>query len=109
MIYGTFNINAIVFNGNFKEISVLMRSWLWKNSLNNFLLEISLVVLLLLVSSIASFFDRFLGIRGHPSFMNQSNILKTFIVTFGVFNDASIFLSSPFSSVLFDFLISVDF
>jgi hypothetical protein len=84
MMGGTFIINATIVDGNFREILVLRRSRLLKNNLNNFLLKISLVVLLLLVSSVASSFDHFLGICDHPSFMIQLNISKTLIVAFGV-------------------------
>ncbi len=66
MMGGTFIINAAIVNGNFKEILILMRSELQKNILNNFLLETSLVVLLLLASFIASSFDHFLSIHSHP-------------------------------------------
>jgi hypothetical protein len=84
MMGGTCIINATVVDGNFREILVLMHSRLLKNNLNNVLLGTSLVVLLPLASSIASSFDHFLGICGHPSFVIQLNILKTLIVTFGV-------------------------
>jgi len=71
---GTFIVNATIVGGNFKKILVLMRSGLLKNNLKNFLLKTSLAMLLLMASSVASFFDRFLGICGHLSFMIQLNI-----------------------------------
>jgi hypothetical protein len=74
---GTFIINATIVGGNFREILILMHSELWKKKLNNFLLEISLTMLLLLTSFVASSFDHFLGICGHPSFVTQLNIPKT--------------------------------
>jgi len=76
MMGGMFIINATIVDGNFKEILVLMRSGLLKNNLNNFFLETLLVVLLLLAFSVASYFDHFLGIWSHPSFVIQLNISK---------------------------------
>jgi hypothetical protein len=80
---GMFIINATIVGGNFRKILVLMRSGLLKNNLNIFFLETLLAVLLLLASFVASSFDRFLGICGHPSFMIQLNIPKTLIVALG--------------------------
>jgi hypothetical protein len=58
-------------------------------------------MLLLLASFVASFYDCFFGIHGHPSFVTQSNVLKTLIVAFGVFNNALTFPSSPSSCASF--------
>ncbi len=81
---GTFIINATIVGGNFEKTLVLMCLGLFKNNLNNFLAYTLLIVLLLLASFVASFFDRFLGICGHPSFVIQLNIPKTLIVAFGL-------------------------
>jgi hypothetical protein len=40
MMGGTFIIDAAIVDGNFRGISILMRSGLWKNNLNNSLLEL---------------------------------------------------------------------
>jgi hypothetical protein len=103
------HIDVTIVGGNFKEISALIHSRLWRNNLNNFLLNFLLAMLLLLAFFVASSFDYFLGIRGHPSSMTQSNVLKTLFIAFGVFNDASTFLSSPSSCVSFYVLILVDY
>jgi hypothetical protein len=108
MMGGTFIIDVEVVDNNFKEIPVLRCLRLWRNSLNNFLLEISLVVLLLLAFTIASSFNHFLGICGYPSFVNQLNILKTLICSLWSFNDASTFISSPSSCTLFGIPVSID-
>ncbi len=81
---GTFIINATIVGGNFEKTLVLMCLGLFKNNLNNFLAYTLLIVLLLLASFVASFFDHFLGICGHPSFVIQLNIPKTLIVAFGL-------------------------
>jgi hypothetical protein len=73
MMGGTFIIDVVVVGGNFRRILILMCLGLWRNNLNNFLLETSLTMLLLLASFVASFSDRFLGICNHPSFVTQSN------------------------------------
>jgi hypothetical protein len=104
---GTFIIDATIVDGNFKEILVLMHLGLWRNILNNFLLKTLLVVLLIHVFSVASFFDRFLGIRDHPSFVTQSSILKTLTIASRIFNDESTFFSSP-SCASFGVPISID-
>jgi hypothetical protein len=77
MMGGTFIINTAIVGGNFSKILVLMCSGLWKNILNDFVLETLLAMLLLLTSSVASSFDHFLGIRGHPSSVTQLSIPKT--------------------------------
>jgi hypothetical protein len=77
MMGGIFIINATIVDGNFREILVLMRSRLWKNNLNNFLLETSLAMLLLLASSIASSFEHVLTICDHTSSVPELNISKT--------------------------------
>jgi hypothetical protein len=64
--------------------------------------------LLLLASSITSFFDCFFGTHDHPAFVTQSNISKTLIVTYGVFSHALTFPSSPSSCALFGVPILVD-
>jgi hypothetical protein len=48
-------------------------------------------MLILLASLVASSFDYFLGICGHPFFVTQSNVSKTLIVTYGVLSDALTF------------------
>jgi hypothetical protein len=108
MMGGSFINDATIVGGNFKEISVLMRAGLWRNSLNSFLLETSLAVLLLQASSIASSFDNFLGIRGHPYFMTHSSILKTLTIVSTIFGNESTFSSSPSSYASFGVLILVD-
>ncbi len=75
---GTFIIDAAVVNGNFKEISILMHLRLWKNSLNNSFLGISLAVLLLQASYVASSSNRFFGIHGHPSSMTHNFVHNPF-------------------------------
>jgi hypothetical protein len=50
---GVFIMNVVVGGGNFSEISILMRSGFWKNSLNNSFLETSLTMLLLLAFFVA--------------------------------------------------------
>ncbi len=105
---GVFIINVKVGGGNFNEISILMRSGFWKNSLNNFFLETSLTMLLMLAFFVASSFNYFFGICGHPSFATQSNVLKTLIVAYGVFSNALTFFSSPFSCTLFSVQVLVD-
>jgi hypothetical protein len=79
MMGGMFIINTTIISGNFKEILVLTRSRLLKTNLNIFLQETLLVMLLLSTSFIASFFDHFLDICGHPFSMIELNILKTLI------------------------------
>jgi hypothetical protein len=108
MMGGMFIMNAIIVGGNFKEILILMRSWLWKINLNNYFLETLFALLLLLTSSFASFFDFFLGICDHPSFVTQLNIPKTLIVAFKVLSNPSTFLSSPYFCTSFGVPISVD-
>ncbi len=108
MMGGTFIINATIIIGNFKEISVLMCSRLWKINLNNFLLEISLAVLLLQASFVASSFDSLFGIHDHPSFVTQSNNLKTLTIASRVLNDESTFPSSQSSCASFGVPILVD-
>jgi len=104
MMGGTFIINAIIVSGNFRKILGLMRSGLLKNNLNNFLLETSNVLLLLLAFSIASFFDRFLGTCDHPSFMIQLNIPKTLIVAFGVLGSFQQCINIPFITFFLCFI-----
>jgi hypothetical protein len=104
---GTFINDATIICGNFKEILVLIRAGLWRNSLNNSLLETSLAVLLLQAFSIASSFDSFLGIHSHPSFVTHSNILKTLNIASIVLGNESTFFSSP-SYASFGVLILVD-
>jgi hypothetical protein len=78
MMGGTFIIDAIVVGGNFKEISILMHLGLWRNSLNNSLLGISLTVLLLQASYVASSSNRFFGIHGHPSSVTHNSVHNPF-------------------------------
>jgi hypothetical protein len=65
-------------------------------------------MLLLLASFVASSYDCFFGIHGHPSFVTQSNVLKTLIIAYGVFSYALTFLSSPSSCASFGLPILVD-
>ncbi len=68
-----------------------------------------IIMLLLLVFFVASFFNHFFGIHNHPFSMNQSNILKTLTVASRVFNDASTFLSSTSFYTSFGVLVLVDY
>jgi hypothetical protein len=63
-----------------------------------------LTVLLLLASSIASFFDRFLGICIHPSSMIQLNILKTLIVASRVLVSFQRCINIPFITFFLCFI-----
>jgi hypothetical protein len=78
MIGGTFIIDAAVVGGNFKEMSVLMRLGLWRNSLNNSLLGISLAMLLLQAFSVASSSNCFFGIHSHPSSVTHNSVHNPF-------------------------------
>jgi hypothetical protein len=78
MMGGTFIVDAIVVGGNFKEISILMRLGLWRNSLNNSFLGISLAVLLLQASYVTSSSNCFFDIHGHPSSVTHNSVHNPF-------------------------------
>jgi hypothetical protein len=63
-----FITSVAVVSGGFRRIPILMHLGVLRNNLNNSLPK-ALSIVLLLLASFVKYFDHFLAIHGHPSFV----------------------------------------